>query len=191
MFVLAQLGVYAAMQVPTGLLVDRYGPRRLLIAAACTMAPAQLAFAFVQSYPAALLARAILGCGDAMTFVSVVRFAAQDFAPRRFGTVMAVRWWLRVRGLLLGAQSRGEPVSVRVVRHQFDRVLAARPGPPVRRAGGADGHNAVREPPPAAGGPVRAAHRVGSIASTRSNPLDAKKPARGLDQGTTTRRSMW
>ena len=25
-FVLAQLGVYAAMQVPTGLLVDRYGP---------------------------------------------------------------------------------------------------------------------------------------------------------------------
>ena len=63
-FVLAQLGVYAAMQVPTGLLVDRYGPRRLLITAACTMAVAQLAFAFVQSYPGALLARAILGCGD-------------------------------------------------------------------------------------------------------------------------------
>ena len=85
-FVLAQLGVYAAMQVPTGLLVDRYGPRRLLITAACTMAVAQLAFAFVQSYPGALLARAILGCGDAMTFVSVVRFAAQD--SRRGGS----RW---------------------------------------------------------------------------------------------------
>jgi hypothetical protein len=35
---------------------------------------------------------------------------------------MAVRWWLRVRGLLLGAQSRGEPVPVPVVRRQFDRV---------------------------------------------------------------------
>ena len=80
-FVLAQLGVYAAMQVPTGLLVRPLRPRRLLITAACTMAVAQLAFAFVQSYPGALLARAILGCGDAMTFVSVVRFAAQDFAP--------------------------------------------------------------------------------------------------------------
>ncbi len=40
--------------------------------------------------------------------------------------MMAVRWWLRVRGLLLGAQSRGEPVPVPVVRRQFDRV---RPDP--------------------------------------------------------------
>jgi MFS family permease len=99
-FVLAQLGVYAAMQVPTGLLVDRYGPRRLLIAAACTMAVAQLAFAFVQSYPGALLARAILGCGDAMTFVSVVRFAAQDFAPRRFPLAVSVTSMLGMAGNL-------------------------------------------------------------------------------------------
>ena len=86
------------MQVPTGLLVDRYGPRRLLITAACTMAVAQLAFAFVQSYPGALLARAILGCGDAMTFVSVVRFAAQDFAPRRFPLAVSVTSMLGMAG---------------------------------------------------------------------------------------------
>jgi hypothetical protein len=43
-------------------------------------------------------------------------------AVQLFGTAMAVRWWLRVRGLLLGAQSRGEPVPVPVVRRQFDRV---------------------------------------------------------------------
>jgi MFS family permease len=42
-------------------------------------------------------------------------------AVQLLGTVMAVRWWLRVRGLLLGAQSRGEPVPVRVVEHHFDR----------------------------------------------------------------------
>jgi MFS family permease len=97
-FVLAQLGVYAVMQVPTGLLVDRYGPRRLLITAACTMAVAQLAFAFVQSYPGALLARALLGCGDALTFVSVVRFAAQDFAPRRFPLAVSVTSMLGMAG---------------------------------------------------------------------------------------------
>ena len=97
-FVLAQLGVYAVMQVPTGLLVDRYGPRRLLITAACTMALAQLAFAFVHSYPAALLARALLGCGDALTFVSVVRFAAQDFAPRRFPLAVSVTSMLGMAG---------------------------------------------------------------------------------------------
>jgi MFS family permease len=38
------------------------------------------------------------------------------------GTAMVIRWWLRVRGQLLQAQSRGEPVPVPVVRRQFDRV---------------------------------------------------------------------
>jgi MFS family permease len=97
-FVLAQLGVYAAMQVPTGLLVDRFGPRRLLITAACTMALAQLAFAVVGSYSGALLARAVLGCGDALTFVSVIRFAAQDFAPRRFPLAVSVTSMLGMAG---------------------------------------------------------------------------------------------
>ena len=100
-FVLAQLGVYAAMQVPTGLLVDRYGPRRLLITAACVMALAQLAFAVVRSYPGALLARGVLGCGDALAFVSVVRFAAQDFAPRRFPLAVSVTSMLGMAGNLI------------------------------------------------------------------------------------------
>lgn len=89
-FVLVQLGVYAAMQVPTGVLVDRYGPRRLLIVAASTMAMAQLLFAVAPSYPVALLARAVLGCGDALTFVSVLRFASYRFSRRQFPVVVAV-----------------------------------------------------------------------------------------------------
>ncbi len=89
-FVLLQLGVYAGMQIPTGILVDRYGPRRLLIAAAFTMGAAQILFALAHSYPVALLARALLGLGDALTFVSVLRFAAGQFAPRRYPVVIAI-----------------------------------------------------------------------------------------------------
>jgi MFS family permease len=89
-FVLLQLGVYAVMQIPTGILVDRYGPRRLLITAALTMGLAQLLFAVAGSYPMALLARAVLGLGDALTFVSVLRFAAGQFAPRRYPLVVAL-----------------------------------------------------------------------------------------------------
>ena len=99
-FVLVQLGVYAAMQVPTGLLVDRFGPRRLLITAAVTMAAAQLAFALIPSYPAALLARAALGCGDALTFVSVIRFAVQDFPARRYPLAVSVTTMLGMAGNL-------------------------------------------------------------------------------------------
>ncbi len=99
-FVLVQLGVYAAMQVPTGLLVDRYGPRRLLVTAAVTMALAQLAFALSRSYPMALLARGVLGGGDALTFVSVVRVAAQDFPRRRFPLAVSVTSMLGMAGNL-------------------------------------------------------------------------------------------
>ena len=60
-------------------------------------------------------------------------------AVQLFGTIMAARWWLRVRGLLLGAQSRGEPVPVRVVEHQFDRVA----GPNAERVSSAEARGAV------------------------------------------------
>jgi MFS family permease len=89
-FIVLQLGVYAAMQIPTGVLVDRFGPRRLLLVAAATMGCAQLLFAVVSNYPMALLARAILGLGDALTFVSVLRFAAGQFAPRRYPLIVAL-----------------------------------------------------------------------------------------------------
>ena len=89
-FVLLQIGVYAAMQIPTGVLVDRYGPRRLLVIASLLMGVGQLVFAVAPSYPSALFARALLGCGDAMTFVSVLRFAAVRFSSRRYPVLVAL-----------------------------------------------------------------------------------------------------
>lgn len=89
-FVFVQIGVYAAMQIPTGILVDRFGPRRLLLVAAGLMTVAQLMFAAIDSYPAALAARAVLGCGDALTFVSVLRFAANSFPPNRYPLVVSL-----------------------------------------------------------------------------------------------------
>lgn len=100
-FVFLQLGVYAAMQVPTGILVDRYGPRRLLTAAAFLMGVGQLVFAIAPSYPAALFARALLGCGDAMTFISVLRFAAARFSPKRYPTLIALTTTAGVLGNVL------------------------------------------------------------------------------------------
>jgi MFS family permease len=54
------------------------------------MGCAQLLFAFVPSYPAALLARTLLGCGDALTFISVLRVAAAHFGPRRYPLLVAL-----------------------------------------------------------------------------------------------------
>jgi predicted MFS family arabinose efflux permease len=82
-FTVLQLLVYAAMQIPVGVLLDRYGPRRLLLAGTVFMTVAQLGFAFTGSYPGALVARIFVGIGDAMVFISVLRIVASWFPPMR------------------------------------------------------------------------------------------------------------
>ena len=89
-FVMLQLGVYAAMQVPAGILIDRFGPRRMLLTATLIMGGAQVLFAFVTSYPLALLARGLLGVGDAMTYISVLRLVAGWFPARRYPTMVGL-----------------------------------------------------------------------------------------------------
>ncbi|MER7703468.1 MFS transporter [Kitasatospora sp. NPDC097605] len=78
-FSILQVLVYAAMQIPVGLLVDRFGPRRVLLLGVVLLSTGQLAFAFSDSFGPALASRAVLGCGDAMTFISVLRIAARWF----------------------------------------------------------------------------------------------------------------
>ncbi len=82
-----QLAVYAALQVPVGVLLDRFGSRRLLVSGAVVMALGQLALALAHTVPAALLARVLVGGGDAMTFISVLRLVMVWFPPRRIPVV--------------------------------------------------------------------------------------------------------
>ncbi|MFI8457931.1 nitrate/nitrite transporter [Kitasatospora sp. NPDC085464] len=82
-FSILQVLVYAAMQIPVGLLVDRFGPRRVLLLGVVLLSTGQLAFAFSSSFAPALASRAVLGCGDAMTFISVLRIAARWFPAAR------------------------------------------------------------------------------------------------------------
>jgi sugar phosphate permease len=82
-FAVVQLLVYAGMQIPVGVLVDRVGPRFLLVTGALVMAAGQLAMALAHSFPAAVLARVLVGMGDAMTFISVLRLIPAWFAAPR------------------------------------------------------------------------------------------------------------
>jgi len=87
-FSILQLLVYAGMQIPVGLMVDGLGTKRVLIIGISLFTAGQLGFALTHSYGLALAARAVLGCGDAMTFVSVLRLGSRWFPARR-GPVIA------------------------------------------------------------------------------------------------------
>jgi len=87
-FSILQLLVYAGMQIPVGLLVDRLGTKKVLAMGGVLFTAGQLGFALSTSYGAALASRALLGCGDAMTFISVLRLGTRWFPARR-GPVVA------------------------------------------------------------------------------------------------------
>jgi MFS family permease len=82
LFLVVQLAVYAGMQVPVGVVLDRLGSRRVIVAGAVTMALGQLALALATTVPAAVAARVLVGAGDAMTFISVLRVVALWFPGR-------------------------------------------------------------------------------------------------------------
>ena len=77
-----QIIVYAVLQVPVGVMLDRVGPRRLILAGAALMVAGQLVLAFAPSIGVAVVGRLLLGAGDAMTFISVQRLAAGWFSGR-------------------------------------------------------------------------------------------------------------
>ena len=82
-FAVLQLLVYAGLQVPVGLLLDRFGSLRLVFGGALIMAAGQTLMAFSDDVTGAVLARVLVGAGDAMTFISVLRLVPQWFPSRR------------------------------------------------------------------------------------------------------------
>ena len=77
------LAVYAALQIPAGVLVDRFGARRLIAGGAVLVAVGQAVLALAPSFPVAVCGRLLAGAGDAVTFVSILRLVPTWFAPRR------------------------------------------------------------------------------------------------------------
>ncbi len=120
LFTVLQLVVYAGMQVPVGVLLDRFGSRALLISGLTLMTVSQLWFAFAESFPAAVLARALLGAGDAMVFVSVIRLVASWFLVRQAPLVT------QLTGLTgqLGAIMAAAPLSWALQQLGWTRTFA-------------------------------------------------------------------
>jgi MFS family permease len=82
-FVVLQLLVYASLQIPVGVLLDRFGARLLIVVGSLTMAAGQLVLAVAASLPLAILARVLVGAGDALTFISVLSVVTSWFPARR------------------------------------------------------------------------------------------------------------
>jgi len=61
------------MQIPIGILVDRFGAKVLLVVGAAIMAAGQFTVAFAPSLEYAVVGRMLVGLGDSFTFISMIR----------------------------------------------------------------------------------------------------------------------
>ena len=82
-FVVLQLVVYTAMQIPAGVLLDRFGSRRMVSLGLIVMGIGQIIMALTDSVAVAIPGRMILGAGDAFIFSSVVRLVPAWFPAGR------------------------------------------------------------------------------------------------------------
>lgn len=77
-----QLIVYAAAQIPVGVLIDRFGPRILMICGTSLMVIGQLTLAFAPSITFAVIGRILVGAGDATIFISGIRLISSWFSGK-------------------------------------------------------------------------------------------------------------
>ena len=102
---------YVSMQIPTGILADLWGPRRLLTAGAFVAAVGALLFATAPTVFWAFLGRFLIGGAVAVAFVGNLKLAAEWFPARYFALVSGAALFFGI----VGAVFAGTPLRILVV----------------------------------------------------------------------------
>ena len=79
--------IYAVIQIPSGVLADRYGPRYAGTVGAVVLSLGAIGFSASQGYLAAFLSRTLIGLGSGIIFISILRFCANWYRVDEFATM--------------------------------------------------------------------------------------------------------
>lgn len=101
---------YVAMQVPTGVLADRFGPRLLLGVGALIAAVGAVLFALAPNFAVAATGRALIGASVAVAFVSMLKISAHWMDARRFALASGIALSIG----MVGAIAAGVPLRISV-----------------------------------------------------------------------------
>jgi MFS family permease len=98
---------YIVLQVPAGLLVLRFGARRVLIVGLVLCIAASFVTAISQDIAAVAAARILMGVGAAPTFIATVTLAARWFPARLFPVLVALIETIGMMGAAVGQEALG------------------------------------------------------------------------------------
>lgn len=93
---------YAPMQLPAGLLFDRYGPRKLMTAALVLCAVGSFFFASTDSLFTAALGRFLIGIASAFSFIGVLVLVSRWFPPQQFALLAGIAQSMSSIGAMFG-----------------------------------------------------------------------------------------
>ena len=99
---------YVAVQIPTGILADYWGPRKLLSAGTLLSAFGAFIFAAATSIYMANFGRLIIGASIGVAWVSILKLTTRWFKPNHFSVVTGVSLCLGI----FGAISAGAPLRL-------------------------------------------------------------------------------
>ncbi len=99
--------VYTVMQIPTGVLVDTLGPRRILFLGGLVGGAGSLIFGLAPSLEVALAGRTLVGLGVSVTFIAMLKIIAVWFEENRFATLVGASMLVGNLGSVLA----GAPLS--------------------------------------------------------------------------------
>ncbi len=94
--------IYVPMQIMVGLLMDRYGPRRLLTMACLFCGGGAWLFACSHNWMYALIGRLMIGFGSAFAFVGATKLASIWLPPQRFALMSGIVFCLGMLGAVFG-----------------------------------------------------------------------------------------
>lgn len=95
--------VYMIMQIPTGILVDTMGPRRVVAIGGLIAGVGSMLFGIADSLEAASIGRILVGLGVSVTFISLLKLNASWFHDRHFATMTGATILMGNVGSLLAA----------------------------------------------------------------------------------------
>jgi MFS family permease len=92
---------YGIMQIPVGILVDKFGVKRILMFATLVCAGAAYWFAHANGFVDALLARVLMGFGSSFAFISLLSISMEWFPRKYFGFFAGSSQFVGTMGPLL------------------------------------------------------------------------------------------
>jgi sugar phosphate permease len=95
--------VYTVMQIPTGILADTWGPRRVVTAGSVLAGIGSLLFGMADTLAAASAGRLLVGLGVSVMFISMLKLNAAWFHDRHFATMTGATILIGNAGALLAA----------------------------------------------------------------------------------------